>query len=321
MKCSVVIATYNGEKYIKEQLDSILNQSIKPNEIVICDDVSTDNTLDIIYAIKCKEDIPIHIIQHKKNMGVQRTFLEAMNIATGDIVFFCDQDDYWYENKIEKFMKAFDCDGDITLAISDADIVDQNLNKKGNTLWETIDFKPLENMNSVQLVDEMLKRNIFTGMCMAVKREWISSLKISVSSEMLHDEEMGWYAIFAGRVCTINEKMVAYRQHFENVVGSSKTTKFESFKKMRQSVKKSSERSKNKFRELCENELTRDIPKLNKKLFEAFQFYSARVDFFSQSRMKSLVIFMKLIVGGGYGRFCSKTENAIKKDFICIIIR
>lgn len=321
MRCSVVIATYNGENYIEEQLNSILNQTLKPNEIVICDDLSTDNTLKILHQVKKRTTVPIKVFQHKKNMGVRSSFSDAIRVASEEIIFLCDQDDYWYENKIECFMNVFANDNDIIMVFSDADVVDQNLKKTGKTLWNSINFTPTNIQDSTNFADEILKRNIFTGMCMAVKKELIKSNKMFIYNEMLHDEEIGWNAIFTGKIEMISKPLVAYRQHSENVIGSSNTRKFESFAFMRKKVKESTERTQRKFKELSENPLSKSNPTLYEKLNNAFLFYTERLQLYTESRIKGGALFLKMFMRGDYSRYCSKSENAIKKDITCILIK
>ena len=103
MKISVVMATYNGEKYITEQFDTIRNQTRKIDELIICDDRSTDNTVSIVETYIKEHNLEdawsIHI--NEKNLGYANNFHKATLMATGDLIFFSDQDDLWREDKIE----------------------------------------------------------------------------------------------------------------------------------------------------------------------------------------------------------------------------
>lgn len=108
MKVSVVIATYNGEKYICEQLDSILNQTYPVFEILIKDDCSIDHTISIVKRYQ-KKYPNIRLIENKKNIGVWTNFLEGFYLVTGEYIAYCDQDDIWLPNRIERmipFMKG-----------------------------------------------------------------------------------------------------------------------------------------------------------------------------------------------------------------------
>ena len=106
MKISIAMATYNGEQYIKEQLQSFVDQSIMPNEVVISDDKSTDTTLEVINEFITKAPFDIKIVVNDKNLGYTRNFNSALMHATGDVVFLSDQDDVWYPNKIEHMLNV-----------------------------------------------------------------------------------------------------------------------------------------------------------------------------------------------------------------------
>lgn len=107
MTTSVAVCTYNGEKYIEEQLNSIIQQSIKPNQIVISDDNSSDNTVEIAKEILEKSGINYIINVNKPNLGITENFDKAFSLCTGDIIFPSDQDNVWFENYIQEFLLAF----------------------------------------------------------------------------------------------------------------------------------------------------------------------------------------------------------------------
>ena len=109
LSTSVVMATYNGEKNILEQLDSLLSQTKKINEVLICDDCSTDNTVDIISSFIEKNNLSStwHLKINEKNLGWRKNFFHLLNLASQDIIFTCDQDDIWHETKIEEMSSLF----------------------------------------------------------------------------------------------------------------------------------------------------------------------------------------------------------------------
>lgn len=108
MKISVVMAVYNGSKYIGQQLESIINQEVLPTEIIIIDDASRVSCSEIISRYKkMYQDIDIRYYEHLMNEGYARTFFEALQYAGGDYIFFADQDDIWKKNKIKVMIKEF----------------------------------------------------------------------------------------------------------------------------------------------------------------------------------------------------------------------
>mgnify|MGYP002597725427 FL=1 len=120
-KISVCIATYNGEKYIKEQINSILPQLKNCDEIIISDDHSSDKTLDVIFQIN---DSRIQVYLNDKEKGYTSNFENALSKATGSIIFLADQDDIWKSNKVEVLQKSLE---DSDLVVSDAEVVNGDL--------------------------------------------------------------------------------------------------------------------------------------------------------------------------------------------------
>ena len=122
---SVAVTTYNGEKYIEEQLQSICEQTLSVDEIIIVDDCSTDNTVDIVENfILRNEEKRIHLLVNKKNLGYTKNFYKAISMTHGDYIFLSDQDDIWKTNKVERMidvMRTTDSD----ILCSAFDIIDE----------------------------------------------------------------------------------------------------------------------------------------------------------------------------------------------------
>ena len=123
MMISVCLATYNGEKFITRQLDSLVNQLTESDQIIVVDDGSKDQTVDLIKE-KYGDRVEIHV--NDKNVGAIKNFEKAISLAKGDILFLCDQDDIWEDNKVTTVLKAVN-DQQADLVIHDAHVVDGNL--------------------------------------------------------------------------------------------------------------------------------------------------------------------------------------------------
>lgn len=314
----VVVATYNGERFIREQLLSICCQTRKPDCIVITDGGSSDNTLRICENIRNEcNDIQWVIVQSNERLTVANNFEKGINLINSDIVFLCDQDDYWYENKIEEFLKVFESDDECIVVISDADVVDSDLNKKGGTQWQSICFKPSKKMIAgEELLSEMLQRNIFTGMCMAYKNKAFEYETIK-SNYMLHDETIGWLAVFKGKVGFITKPLAAYRQHENNSIGSNKYTVYQSGEKAKIKVKQSTEKTLKKLSELREQ--YRGYGQLNDSISEAVSFYKDRMKLYESKKIEGIISCLDYKFKGRYKKFCSQTERAFLKDLYCIV--
>src|SRR5215208_2051891 len=127
---SVVMATYNGSKYIDDQIKSLCNQTLAPIEIIVSDDNSTDNTLEIVRNLKNNSNIDFKIIKNSTRLGFRDNFIRASLEACGDFIAFCDQDDFWRADKIEK-CSAFFSDRNISLIVHPAKTIDQFSNTIG----------------------------------------------------------------------------------------------------------------------------------------------------------------------------------------------
>ena len=206
IRVSVCIATYNGEKYIREQIDSIVSQLTDEDEIIISDDHSTDNTINLI---KEYNDPRIKIFFNEYQKGYTQNFENALNKSQGEYIFLSDQDDKWIENKINITLKYFIHDK-YNMVISDCVIVDENLNIISRSFFETRKSKG-------GFLNTLIKSN-YLGCCMAFERRILKkSLPFPKNYKYLpHDLWLGLigYAFF--KVKTTDEKLILYRRHANN---------------------------------------------------------------------------------------------------------
>ena len=137
MKISVALATYNGAVYLKQQLDSLALQTVLPDELIVCDDSSTDETLRILMNFKNTAPFEVQVFKNEVNLGFNKNFERAMSLCTGDLIFLCDQDDVWFDNKL-KVVSCFIKDqlNRSHLYINDAEYTDENLIKQNITTFK-----------------------------------------------------------------------------------------------------------------------------------------------------------------------------------------
>ncbi|GEN73208.1 MULTISPECIES: glycosyltransferase [Chryseobacterium] len=230
MTSSVALCTYNGEAYIAEQLDSILNQALSVSEIIICDDGSTDNTLPILsgYAEQYPEIIKVY--QNMENLGYVRNFEKAMSLCSGDIVLLCDQDDRWYDNKTEVITEIFEKHKKINTVCHNIKLFGESLDNKENlNYWDIENFNP-EHFRALQ---EIVKRllyqgNVFPGMSMAVRNTFLKKhlpLK-RVNETIIHDYELLLLAADTNSVWIEDSVLGEYRIHPQQNIGFNKFSKF-----------------------------------------------------------------------------------------------
>ena len=138
MKISIAMAAYNGADYIREQLNSFASQTQLPDEVIVCDDLSGDATLEVLEKFACTSPFKMVVVSNNKNLGYTRNFEKALSLCSGDLIFLSDQDDVWDENKISKILAIKRKHPNIDLIINDAMYSDENLKSAGVTVLEKV---------------------------------------------------------------------------------------------------------------------------------------------------------------------------------------
>lgn len=220
---SVALCTYNGSKYLNQQLRSIALQTRKVDEVVICDDGSSDNTLEIIEHYSKEVNFPVYVFQNQTNLGSTKNFERCLTLCNGDYIFLSDQDDAWYPDKVEKIMQVFEGQPTIDVVFSNAMIMNGNSNPIGQTIWDEIEFTPeLQNKWKNGKAHEILYNNfVVTGATMAVRKSALSnSMPFPTHiKDFIHDAWMAlWYSL-GNAITFIEEPLMYYRIHESQQVG------------------------------------------------------------------------------------------------------
>lgn len=218
---SVAMCTYNGEKYIQEQLESIIYQSVPPDEIVICDDCSNDATLEIVKDILNSYDGIVQLVSNKHNLGYRKNFEKAISLCHGDIIFLSDQDDVWSSNKIEIIKTEIEKDQNILLAFHDVEIVDENLCLTNKSFWNVLHFDYMQFLEND--FRRLMESNVIQGSACAFRRE-LFTYAVPFPECAVHDEWLGLIAFAKGKILPINLKLAKYRQSHNNAIGAGNIT-------------------------------------------------------------------------------------------------
>ena len=226
---SIALCTYNGEKYLTEQLQSLFDQTLKPNEIVISDDGSKDRTLEIVAQFQNKNLIPIRLLTHKQNHGVYKNFIYCIDQCKGEIVFTCDQDDYWMPNKLEKHMRIHENEA-IDLVYSNAEVVLNTLDNILYPLWEKESVLDVQKGKS-SFSSLVVKGQSIAGCCMSFKKSFFDKI-LPVPDQVYHDDWIATSACLSGKIIGIPEPLIKYRQHGGNVVGTVRGSKLSYWKSL-----------------------------------------------------------------------------------------
>jgi glycosyltransferase involved in cell wall biosynthesis len=226
-KLSIAMATCNGEQFIAEQLESIINQSLPPNEIIICDDSRNNLTYNAIVPFMNTSPQLIKYYHNDKQLGVSKNFEKAIALTTGGIVFLSDQDDVWKLDKIEKISFLLntmeDCDG----ASCDSKLVDKNLISLDATLWNLRGFRCNEWLVSSpdNILDFFLKRVPTAGHNIAFNSKLKNILLPFPDLIECHDTWIGLIIATISRWSFIDDTLTKFRQHSDNVSGIDRQSK------------------------------------------------------------------------------------------------
>lgn len=206
IKCSVAMATYNGEKYIKEQIDSILLNLDQNDELIISDDGSTDKTVSIIQNYN---DSRIKVIKGPK-MGIKQNFANAIKNCNGKYIFLSDQDDIWDKNKKKKVLETFD-KYNCTLVVHDCEVINND-----HEILESSFFKL---RNSKKGIIKNIIKNSYIGCCMCFDSKIRNKILPIPNDIEMHDQWIGIIAEKYGESIFIKDKLIQYRRHDNNASG------------------------------------------------------------------------------------------------------
>lgn len=220
---SIAMGTYNGGKYIQEQLDSFASQVCLPYELVVCDDGSTDNTVDIVRNFAATAGFPVHVYQNEQNLGFSNNFIKCATLCKGDWIAFSDQDDVWFPEKLSRVSQLIDADRSekLVLVCHSADLVDENLTLTGRRIPDV-------------LHDQVIEKNGHYGfLCIAgftttFKADLLSEIDSSLRPRdyfapgdkwQSHDKWIAMLANASGDVAYISDSLALYRRHSSALSG------------------------------------------------------------------------------------------------------
>jgi len=205
---SVVLGTYNGEAYLREQLDSVLAQTYPFLEIIAIDDGSSDSTVAILKEYAAR-DTRIKVVVNEQNLGFIRNFEKGCSLATGRWISLCDQDDYWLPDKIKKMVEAI---GDYPMVYCDSILCDENLRPLGNRISDLVHYQSFDDPRQLCVFSRMY------GHATLITRDLFTASRPFLK-EVPHDGWLAYHATLYGGVLYLPEVLVNYRQHAANVFG------------------------------------------------------------------------------------------------------
>jgi glycosyltransferase involved in cell wall biosynthesis len=216
MNLSIALCTYNGAVYLKEQLESLAAQTRPPDELVISDDHSTDDTPSLIEEFAATAGFPVRLSVNESNLGTAKNFEKAIDLCLGDVILLSDQDDIWHSDKLESVERIFEAKPQLSLVFSNAELVDETLRLFDETLFDRLHFNGRKQrmVRSGRALDVQLRENLVCG-CTVAFRANLKELVLPISGDgpLVHD---GWIVLLiaaAGEIDFINRPLLKYRQH------------------------------------------------------------------------------------------------------------
>ena len=222
-RCSVALCTYNGARHLPDQLESIVSQTRRPDELVVSDDGSGDGTLDILRRFAAQAPFPVRLQHNAQTAGVTKNFENAIRLCEGDWIALSDQDDVWRPTKLKVLEASLDGADQPGVVFTDAEVVDEELRPLGYTLWDAMGFDRGRRRaaRKGRLLDVLLWRNVVTGATMAF-RSGLRARILPLPGVWLHD---AWIAVIGSvtdRAAMVEEPTIQYRQHAAAQIGADK---------------------------------------------------------------------------------------------------
>lgn len=219
---SIALCTYNGARFLREQLQSLANQTLLPFEVVITDDCSMDNTFDIIQEFS--NILNIKYFQNEKSLKVTKNFEKSISLCTGDIILMCDQDDLWHADKLAKIHAYFQENPKSLAVFSDAELVDEQGKSLNQNFWSAVRFHEIQQnqWKDGHSVEILLAGNRSAGCMMAFRKE-LKDVILPFPThipEMIHDNWITMVAAMMDSMSIIEEQLVYYRQHSFQQIGT-----------------------------------------------------------------------------------------------------
>ena len=220
---SIALCTYNGAEYLQTQWQSLLSQQRMPDEVVISDDCSDDNTPDLLKQLAADAPFTVRILKNTKRLGYNKNFERAISACTGDLIFICDQDDFWLPEKISLMTLYMTQHPAIQVLFCDAWVTDEQLETRKKRFWEVVTFdrKNQVRWKEGEAMDVLLGGNRMMGCATVIRRVGLATL-LPIPTKIPGYIYDGWIALVAASqnaIAYIDKPLQLYRTHVQQQVG------------------------------------------------------------------------------------------------------
>lgn len=221
---SIALCTYNGAAFLPQQWQSLLEQDRLPDEVIICDDGSTDNTRPLLRELAADAPFRVTVIENPVRLGFNKNFGQALSRCTGDLVFLCDQDDFWMPQKLRRMADFMAQNPAVQVAFNDADIADETLQPTGERFWARVYFDEAMQQrwrDEGRAMDVLLDGNRVMGCATVIRRTLLKTL-LPIPDDVPGYIYDGWLSLLGaglGAISFVNEPLQLYRTHPTQQVG------------------------------------------------------------------------------------------------------
>jgi glycosyltransferase involved in cell wall biosynthesis len=218
-RISVALCTFNGERFLPRQLASMQQQTRLPDELVVSDDGSTDQTLAIVRSFASAVSFPVKVFTNQRNLGSTKNFEQAIQLCSGDLIALSDQDDIWLPNRIARSEQELDKHPEAGLVFSDGEIVDDQEQPLGSRMWPSAQFSQArcEELLAGQY-DLLFKYRFVTG-ATVMFRSHLRAVCLPLPPDWIHDEWLAAMIPAFAELRPIDEPLIFYRRHASQQVG------------------------------------------------------------------------------------------------------
>jgi hypothetical protein len=220
LRISVAMCTYNGARFLREQLESIAAQTRLPDELIVCDDRSTDGSVEILKSFAFHSPFAVRLEINENNLGSTKNFEKAIGLCQGEIIALADQDDIWHSEKLSCIAGVLERDERIGAVFSDAELIDQDSQPLGKALWSSFLFnvheqKKFEDRRGLQV---LLRHPVVTGATMAFRSKF-RGLTLPIPSNQVHDYWIALLIASVSQLVPIKTPLMRYRRHEAQQIG------------------------------------------------------------------------------------------------------
>ncbi len=220
-RISVALCTYNGERFLPEQLDSILNQTRLPDELIVCDDNSSDNTLILLRAFAEQAPFPVTVMENKSKLGSTQNFLQAIHLCSGTLIALADQDDLWHASRLQHSEKLLLEHPEVGMTFSDGTLIDDQSKPLPGNLWTSFGFSDIIQQRLAAKDYLVCVQLRFVTGATVMFRTFLRDLCFPVGEGWIHDEWLAASVPLFSELYPLKQNLICYRLHASQQVGST----------------------------------------------------------------------------------------------------